>query len=122
MTSKSKTPEKPYTFWELVLLSLFFPGAGQYFTGHTTKALLFAIPSAILFVDIVVHTFIVGQMVFAPVMAGEKLEVTDEAFNLARNLLVVIGIALLIWLAALVDTILNSQKLQARKPREDSQE
>ena len=111
-------PVKTYTIWELGLLSAFLPGAGQFANGQKGKGLLFAIPSAIVFVDIMVHTFIVTQMVFAPVMAGEPLFVTDEAFNVLKAMLVALGVALVIWLIALVDTILVGRRL--RREEEDA--
>ncbi|MDH5639093.1 MAG: hypothetical protein OEZ04_11445, partial [Nitrospinota bacterium] len=64
---RGNAPVKPQTMWELVLLSAFLPGAGQFANGQRGKGLLFLIPTAILFVDITVRTFIMAQMVFAPV-------------------------------------------------------
>ena len=118
-TGRGNAPVKPQTMWELALLSAFLPGAGQFANGQRGKGLIFLIPSAILFVDITVRTFILAQMVFAPVMAGEPLFVTDEAFTVLISLFPLLGIALLIWAIALVDTILVGQKLMKRREEEE---
>ncbi|MDH5509098.1 MAG: hypothetical protein OEZ32_01960 [Nitrospinota bacterium] len=117
---RGNAPVKPQTMWELVLLSAFLPGAGQFANGQRGKGLLFVIPSAILFVDITVRTFIMAQMVFAPVMAGEPLFVTDDAFKVLMSLFPLLGIALLIWAAALVDTILVGQRLIKQREEDAS--
>ncbi|MDH4183172.1 MAG: hypothetical protein OEV92_03035 [Nitrospinota bacterium] len=111
---QSTSQQKPHSFWELVWLSVFLPGAGQYFTGQQNKCLAIAIPSAILFVDIMVHTFIVAQMVFAPVMAGEPMVIREEVFLILRTLLIHTGLAILLWIYALVDTIITAKRLNAQ--------
>ena len=110
MTGRDKAPIKPYSMMDRILLSAFLPGAGQWVNGQSTKAWLIGVPSFILFIDAAVHTFIVALRIFAPVMAGEKLVVDENVYMIMRTLMIVLGLAMALWVYALVDTIVVARR------------
>jgi TM2 domain-containing membrane protein YozV len=111
-------PVKPYSITDLVLLSAFIPGTGQFANGQRNKGLFILIPSAILFVDAVVHTFIIALRIAAPVMEGEKLVIDNEVYLNFQTLLIVLGLAMALWLYALVDTIVVAKGKKAAEAGE----
>ena len=66
--------------------------------------------SALLFVDIIVHSFIITYPLFGMWLAGKTPIIDEKTLMPLRTLLVVITIALVIWVWALVDTVIVGKK------------
>jgi len=92
------------------MLSVMFPGAGQVANGDTVKGVITIAISALLFVDIIVHSFIITYPLFGMWLAGKTPIIDEKTLMPLRTLLVVITIALVIWVWALVDTVIVGKK------------
>jgi len=97
--------DKTVPYGSRVLLSLILPGAGQLANGHKAKGIVTIIVSAVLFVDIIVHTFILSLPIANAWLRGEPPVIDETITDPLGTLLLIIGLALAIWVWALVDTI-----------------
>jgi len=112
MTENNEARE--YSIKDLVLLSMFLPGMAQLAMGQRKKGLITLVISAILFVDIIVHTFLLAAPVFGAILAGAEPHVDERILDPLKSLIIVIGIVLLVWTWALVDTILTARRRKSQ--------
>ena len=99
----------------LVTLSIMFPGSGQLANGQRAKGVVTIIVSALLFVDILVHTFILALPLAGAWMQDKPPVIDERITGPLKTLLIIIGAAFAIWLWALVDTVLVYRRREAEK-------
>ena len=97
----------------LVMLSVMLPGAGQLANGQKAKGVGAIVISAILFVDIIVHAFIIAFPLFGAMLAGVEPVVDEEVFGQFKSLMIVFAIAVAVWVWALFDTIAVGKRRMA---------
>lgn len=97
----------------LVLLSMLLPGAGQLANKQTVKGVATIAVSALLFVDIIVHAFIILLPIAGMTLAGERFVIDENTIEPLKTLAIVAAIALAIWAWALWDTVRVAKKRAA---------
>ncbi len=97
------------------MLSVALPGAAQLALGHTKKGVVTIAVSALLFVDILVHTFIIAAPLFGAILDGRQPVIDERTLEPLKTLLVIFSIALAIWVWALFDTIMVARRAGSGK-------
>ncbi|MBI4827533.1 MAG: hypothetical protein HY804_01770 [Nitrospinae bacterium] len=114
--SETDQPKKAATpLGALVTLSVMFPGSGQLANGQRAKGVVTIIVSALLFVDILVHTFILALPLAGAWMQDKPPVIDEHITDPLKTLLIIIGAAFAIWLWALVDTIVVYRRRETEK-------
>ncbi len=83
---KVNSENKVESIRTLIMLSVMFPGAGQVANGDTVKGVITIAISALLFVDIIVHSFIITYPLFWNVVSWKNTDYRRKNFNAFKNI------------------------------------
>jgi len=111
--SEEKKKETP--IGALIMLSVAMPGAGHLALGQKVKGVIIIVISAFLFVDIIVHTFIIAAPLAGALMAGVEPVIDERTIEPLTFLLKVFAVSVAIWAWAIFDTIISARRRDSKK-------
>ncbi|VAX19046.1 hypothetical protein MNBD_NITROSPINAE03-928 [hydrothermal vent metagenome] len=99
----------------LIMLSVALPGAGQLALGQKRKGIIIIVISALLFVYIMAHTFIITAPIARAIMAGVQPVVGESVIEPLVFLLKILAVSVAIWVWAIFDTIQTARRRDLKK-------
>lgn len=111
----SKDDKKETPLGILILLSLALPGSGQLALGQQTKGVVTMIISAMLFIDLLAHSFIIAAPLAGAMLQGLEVVIDERTLEPLRFLMKVAAVALAVSVWALIDTIIGARKRDRKK-------
>ena len=115
MRDDEQGEEGPAPLGALVTLSLILPGAGQLANGEKVKGWVYIGLALILMAALLIQAAMMFPPLIKAAASGAQTPIDEALIGQVKTLLEIIAGALMIWVIALVDTIIvGRRKLAAR--------
>ncbi|HEB71772.1 MAG TPA: hypothetical protein ENI77_04045 [Nitrospirae bacterium] len=113
----SEERDKDTPIGALIMLAVALPGAGQLALGQKKKGIIIIVISALLFVYITAHTFIIAGPITGAMMAGIQPVIDESVIEPLVFLLKILAVSVAIWVWAIFDTIQTARRRDSKKAK-----